>query len=242
MRRPRHFDANGSRRTRRARRYWKGDPNIAGGRVRADDERACATRAPPPDAPANSRLQRWAERLEARGHWHRADWYTHAHSLPAQLGGEVFAPRARDAPARRAIDGELGWNSTDSPEHRRAAARLLVANADALARFAGRGCRRARQRRASDARSAPLADPDLADACPDDALATIDALLRIIAAELLDPDAAPISIEGAPAAPAAAVIGYLRDRVGVPRDCAHPVAHELRAQLSALRGRLLEAG
>ena len=76
---------------------------------------------------------------------------------------------------------------------------------------------------------------------PQAALPAIDALLRLVAARLLaDEETARASVDAAaataarsvPAAPAHAAMTYLRDRVGVPRDADHPVAHELRCGLN----------
>ena len=76
---------------------------------------------------------------------------------------------------------------------------------------------------------------------PQAALPAIDALLRLVAARLLaDEDTTRHSVDAAavtaarsvPVAPARAAMAYLRDRVGVPRDADHPVAHEMRCGLN----------
>ena len=178
-------------------------------------------------------MQAWAERFAERGHWRRADWYTHAHSLPVQLGGQSFD----SFEIRDLVDGAwiLDDGLEDSTTRRRHAAALLARNTDAVARFAARGCRKP-TKRVRDRTTAPLADADVVDV-PEAALPAIDALLRLVAARLLaDDDTTRASVDAAaaraarsvPKAPAYAAMAYLRDRVGVPRDADHPVAHELR--------------
>ena len=214
--------------------YFKGDATVAGGRVRSDDELAVRGID---TAPRHPLVQAWAERFAERGHWRRADWYTHAHSLPVQLGGQSFD----SFEIRDLVDGAWILNDglEDSTTRRRQAAALLARNTDAIARFAARGCRTPRKRE-RDRTAAPLADADVIDV-PEAALPAIDALLRLVAARLLaDEDATRDSVDAAaataarsvPTAPAHAAMAYLRDRVGVPRDADHPVAHELRCGLN----------
>jgi len=218
--------------------YFKGDATIAGGRVRPNDE--LAVRAIDA-APRHPLVQAWAERFAERGHWRRADWYTHAHSLPVQLGGQSFD----SFEVRDLVDGvaDDAWDFDDghgdSTDRRRQAAALLARNTDDIVRFAARGCR-APTKRMRDRTMAPLADADVVDV-PEAALPAVDALLRLVAARLLaDDDATRASVDDAaaaaarsiPVAPAAAAMAYLRDRVGVPRDANHPVAHELRCCLN----------
>ena len=218
--------------------YFKGDATIAGGRVRPDDE--LAVRAIDA-APRHPLVQAWAERFAERGHWRRADWYTHAHSLPVQLGGQSFD----SFEVRDLVDGvaDDAWDFDDghgdSTKRRRQAAALLARNTDDIVRFAARGCR-APTKRVRDRTMAPLADADVVDV-PEAALPAVDALLRLVAARLLaDDDATRASVDDAvaaaarsvPVAPAAAAMAYLRDRVGVPRDANRPVAHELRCCLN----------
>ena len=214
--------------------YFKGDATVAGGRLRPDDELAVRGIDA---APRHRLLQAWAARFAERGHWHRADWYTHAHSLPVQLGGQSF----ESFEIRDLVDG--AWIFDDGLEgstiRRRQAAALLVRNTDAVARFAARGCR-IPTKRVRDRTTAPLADADVVDV-PEAALPAIDALLRLVAARLLADDdttrdsvdaAAVVAARSVPAAPAHAAMAYLRDRVGVPRDADHPAAHELRCGLN----------
>ena len=99
----------------------------------------------------------------------------------------------------------------------------------------------------ADDRSAMLARigagsiDDLYVDVPEAALPAIDVLLRLVAARLLAEDdttrasvdvAAATAARSVPAVPAHAAMAYLRDRVGVPRDADHPVAHELRCGLN----------
>lgn len=208
--------------------YWKGDASVAGG----GGELALPERPPP----RHAKLQAWADRFERRGHWRRADWYTHGHSLPAQLGGQSFASTT----IRDAIDGHRASREANEIA-RRAAAAALAGNAEACVRFAARGCRRATRRKTARGK-APLADPDVVDV-PEESLPAVDALLRIVVARLLaDEGADALAADAAralPAAPAAAAMAYLRDRVGVPRDMPHAEAHELRRALAWLRDVLL---
>ncbi|CAH0367006.1 unnamed protein product, partial [Pelagomonas calceolata] len=214
--------------------YFKGDATVAGGRVRSDDELAVRGIDA---APRHPLLQAWAERFAERGHWRRADWYTHAHSLPVQLGGQSFD----SFEIRDLVDGAwiLDDGLEDSTTRRRQAAALLARNTDAIARFAARGCRKPTKRE-RDRTTAPLADADVVDV-PEAALPAIDALVRLVAARLLAEDdttrasvdaAAATAARSVPVAPAHAAMAYLRDRVGVPRDADHPVAHELRCGLN----------
>ena len=216
--------------------YFKGDATIAAGRVRPDDELAVRGID---TAPRHPLVQAWAERFAERGHWRRADWYTHAHSLPVQLGGQSFD----SFEIRDVVDG--AWIFDDGLENsttrRRQAAALLARNTDAIARFAARGCRKP-MKRERDRTTAPLSDADVVDV-PEAALPAIDALLRLVAARLLADDdttrdsvdaAAVVAARSVPAAPTHAAMAYLRDRVGVPRDADHPVAHELRCGLNWL--------
>ena len=208
--------------------YWQGDAAGAGG----GGELALPERPPP----RHAKLQAWADRFERRGHWRRADWYTHGHSLPAQLGGQSFASTT----IRDAIDGHRASREANEIA-RRAAAAALAGNAEACVRFAARGCRRATRRKTARGK-APLADPDVVDV-PEESLPAVDALLRIVVARLLaDGGADALAADAARALPAApAVMAYLRDRVGVPRDMPHAEAHELRRALAWLHDVLLGA-
>ncbi|KAH8098798.1 glutathione S-transferase [Aureococcus anophagefferens] len=207
--------------------YWKGDASVAGGGVEL---------ALPGAPPRHAMLQAWADRFERRGHWRRADWYTHGHSLPAQLGGQSFA----SVEIRGAIDGHRASREANETA-RRAAAAALAGNAEACVRFAARGCRRATRRKTARGK-APLADPDVVSV---PGVARPSTRCRIVVARLLaDEGADALAADAArvlPAAPAAAAMAYLRDRVGVPRDMPHAEAHELRRALAWLHDVLLGA-
>ena len=131
------------------------------------------------------RLERWFKAMEAVPAYQAlmADAYSHAYSLPPQLGGcpvdtEELAREVEDAgaaavntregnvswriPLRRLTERDVDYSvfmqDEDMCESRRNAAEALEVNLEAVAKFATRGCTR---RNASSQRYgyAPLADP-----------------------------------------------------------------------------------
>lgn len=202
-------------------------------------------------------LEQWFDALETRPVYmaFRSDHYTHCHDLPPQLGGCVSTPEA--APMAAAIDGSDGtaWtlplpplNGTsleayspgeDPPADRLRAAAKLVSNHAAVTRFALRGVGKPGPRPVS----APLSDPTAVPGLQHEA--EVDAALRHVAHALLAgprEDGLPnvavavseqkegdCSLSGMPVGPS---LGYLRDRVGVPRDMPLPAARQLRAHLN----------
>ena len=182
----------------------------------------------------------------------KSDYYTHCHDLPPQLGGCEANGDEEQKAMRAAIDGEgdawrlplaplsaasspePSWTGENAELDRLEAASALVRNANAVVRFAARGCGKAGTRPVS----APLSDPTATPG--EEHIPAVDAAMRRVAHELLEGSAAAKpaearvdtdagSLAGAPAADA---LAYLRDRVGVPRDMKYPAARQLRAHLN----------
>lgn len=186
-------------------------------------------------------LNRWFDAMESRPAYRAtmADWYTHAHDLPPQLGGCVTSPNGQrvrnDVDALVSPSFEPLWSWVEHPA-KEAAARL-AANGKNVAAFA------ARQPPGFPPARADLADPN---AQPDNnVLPLVDALLRLLADTLHQQ---PTDDERpAYAAFVAAVddndptrvkpklvkaLEYLQNRVGVPRDMSFPAAVALRNECS----------
>lgn len=198
-------------------------------------------------------ITRWFEAMETRPTYMatRSDYYTHAHALPPQLGGCNMNTEGKAFAAR--IDGKE-WSlpleplSSGSFEPYSAgeepsldkylAAKRLVENRAAVTKFACRGY-------GEDGRPvmAPLSSPN---ATPnEDTAPAVEAALRHVAHALL------VSVETKQSTDSGgfhstdtpeqgymdgtscyAALGYLRDRVGVPRDLKLPSARQLRAHLT----------
>jgi len=195
-----------------------------------------------PDYP---RLNAWFAAMEARPSYRhiQSDFYTHVHDLPPQVGRCQAVPEAREYAA--AIDGDdgswrlplpaddalqpMGGLGLSEAEAKAEAAERLMHNVPAVARFAARGTGRS----GFPGVGAELSDPN---ATPDDAaVPAVDAALRHVAHALLagtDAAGARVATGSLPAATLAPTLGYLRDRISVPRDMSWPAARQLRAHLN----------
>jgi glutathione S-transferase len=202
------------------------------------------------DADAYPRIAAWFAAMEARPAYRhiQSDYYTHVRDLPPQIGRCVSVPEA--APFADAIDGVDGasWalRGPDAPEPlgrvlqptdglgqdasaaRREAAERLTANHEAVVRFAARGLGKPGFPPVSAELSDPRATPDEA------ALPLVDAALRHVVHALLEgTDAAGETLsDGLEPRATTVALGYLRDRISVPRDMSYPAALELRAHLN----------
>ena len=197
------------------------------------------------------KLNKWFDAMETRPAYQAtmADFYTHAHDLPPQLGGCVSARSPHADAVRADVDGdcwtpnaqpkyEANWNWI--PEPKEEAAARLSDNGPNVAVFAARavgipGFPPAR---------AELADPRaLAD---ENIVPIVDALLRLIVLRLRnqenDATSKTLISSWLPKTPqrtkaaayAKECLAYLRDRVGVPRDMSLPAALALRQDCNAL--------
>jgi len=191
-------------------------------------------------------VEEWFLAMEGRPSYRhiQSDFYTHVKDLPPQIGLATSMP-AGDA-FKADIDGTDGSWSLPLPQDdgallqpltglgqsedaaRREAAERLLANHDDVARFAARGL----SGPGFPSVSAPLSDPN---AKPNEnMLPVVDALLRHVVSALLDgPEAARAQMSsGINPRDAAKALGYLRDRISVPRDMSYPAARQLRAHLN----------
>lgn len=198
-------------------------------------------------------ITRWFEAMETRPTYMatRSDYYTHAHALPPQLGGCSMTSEGKPFASR--IDGDE-WSlpleplssqsfepyspGEDPSQDRYQAAKRIVENRAAVAKFACRGCGEE-----GSPVMAPLSNPN---AKPNEtAVPVVEAALRHVAHALL------VSVETKQRSESGgfhatdtpeqgyldgsscyAALGYLRDRVGVPRDLKLPSARQLRAHLT----------
>jgi glutathione S-transferase len=175
-----------------------------------------------------------------------SDFYTHCHDLPPQIGrcqisnaeAQKWADRIDGADGRAwrlplpSLDDEpqpLGGFGQGEEEARREAAERVIANHRNIVRFAARAGGRAGFRPAS----APLSDPRAT--VLEASIPQVDAALRHTVHALLHGAGggagAPLS-EGLEPPVVAAALGYLRDRISVPRDMGAPAARQLRANLN----------
>ena len=193
-------------------------------------------------------IEAWFVAMESRPSYRhiQSDFYTHVHDLPPQVGRCQSVPEAE--PFAAAIDGTdgswslplsdddsalpqpLGGLGQTADEARREAAERLLANHDAITRFAARGLAGP----GFPPVSAPFSDPNaVADEA---AVPLVGTLLRHTVHALIDGhDVAAESLSrGIDPRAAAASLGYLRDRISVPRDMSYPAARQLRAHLNAM--------
>jgi len=194
--------------------------------------------------PRYPRLDTWFTAMESRPSYRniQSDFYTHVHDLPPQVGRCESVAEAQ--PYADAIDGADGsWTlplpeeddlqplcglATPAEEARCEAAERLLHNAADVARFAARGTGSP----GFPGVSAPLADPN---ATPNEAsVPQVDAALRHVAHALLagHEEAAARLSPGLQPAVLTPSLGYLRDRISVPRDMGYPAARQLRAYLN----------
>jgi len=196
------------------------------------------------------RIEEWFTAMEGRPSYRhiQSDFYTHVHDLPPQVGScqNVKGSEARrqyaalidgDAPGAWSLplpsdDGSLVEPLTGlaqpEGEARREAAERLLANREAVVRFSARGLGRS----GFPPVSAELSDPN---AQPDEAsMPLVDTALRHVVDSLLEgPEAAQARLSnGLPPREVAVCLGYLRDRISVPRDMGYPAARALRAHLN----------
>ena len=201
-------------------------------------------------------LETWFTAMETRPAYmaFKSDFYTHCHDLPPQLGGCVSTNAGK--PVEAVIDGLDGksWHlpltpitetsleplsTGDNPEQDRfIAASKLIHNHTPVVRFALRGVGSPGSRPVS----APLSDPTATPGMEHEA--QVDAALRHVAHLMLtgkvqdgshntvnisrdSSDDGVVSADGVPLS-----LGYLRDRVGVPRDMPLPAARQFRAHLN----------
>ncbi|GMH39233.1 hypothetical protein BSKO_07131 [Bryopsis sp. KO-2023] len=199
-------------------------------------------------------IDRWFEAMEARPTYiaTKSDYYTHAHALPPQLGGCEMVKEGEPVAARidggewsyplSPLDGKSfePYSPGESPPvDRFLAGKRLVENRVAVTKFALRGC-------GEEGRPvmAPLSNPN---AIPnEDYHQDVDGALRHVAHALLigveekqSLEKNALSVVGSEGGgealagqPTYVALGYLRDRVGVPRDLKLPAARQLRSHLT----------
>uniref|UniRef100_A0A0G4I6M6 GST N-terminal domain-containing protein n=1 Tax=Chromera velia CCMP2878 TaxID=1169474 RepID=A0A0G4I6M6_9ALVE len=196
---------------------------------------------------------RWFQAMDSRESFAniKSDWYTHNHDLPPQIGGCATMSSARQKEIREEIDGEKGawgyplstsrnwvepWGVKSDSAARREAARRLISNHEAVARFACRGVGIPGRPPVS----APKADPN---AKPNEAwVPQVDCALRHVTDLLLSENKQ--QKESAVESPAPEFVSrglqketteclrYLQERVGVPRDMSYAAARQFRSHLS----------
>lgn len=208
-------------------------------------------------------INRWFQAMESLESYllTKSDYYTHVWDLPPQLGRCV----TESDTYQDAIDGkrdnswqiplsphnhdlEPDWECCSSTQARLDVVERLSFNHQNIVTFAARGA----GNQGSPSYSAPLADPNATS--NESVKASVDAILRIISAMLLEGDDTTVartiphneklenemklvvdtiqSHGGAFTKDVVDSLIYLRDRVGVPRDMKLPSARLLRAYLN----------
>ena len=197
-------------------------------------------------------LEAWLAAFEERPSYlaTKSDYYTHIKDIPPQYGPGWSISEADEV--AKVIGGQgdswklplalsdrveflapLQLPSAEAGRHE--AAYKLTSNSKGVARFAARGA--GTPGGWSGPGKAELADPY---AKPNEEMvAAVDVCLRHVAAALLDgtdgevATAAAADLKGVDQSGAlASCLGYLRDRIGVPRDMGQAAALELRAHLN----------
>ena len=196
-------------------------------------------------------LLAWYEAMDSRPSYAalKSDYYTHCKDLPPQIGQCYSLPAA--APFAAEIDGgswQLDFEGiepmlpADKNTAKREAARSLLSNIEAVARFCSRGVASSG---GFSRPSAPLADPN--NPGNEAVVPVLDVALRIIAQAMLTDSSSPktetsskdyvlkagsLQSVGFPAEVVRPSLLYLRDRVGVPRDMSVHAARQLRAYIN----------
>ena len=200
-------------------------------------------------------LDAWLAAFEERPAYlaTKSDYYTHCMDIPPQYGPGFSIDEAKAAAAT--IDGRDGsWSlplklptaiepiapaalAKGDEAFRHEAAFELVSNHKNVVRFAARGAGAPGEKRFQ----APLADPY---AKPNEGvIAAVDVCLRHVAHGLLEGSTSATeaavtdlkAVAGSDGGKALAeCLGYLRDRIGVPRDMSQGAAMHLRSHLNAV--------
>lgn len=188
-------------------------------------------------------VERWFRAMESRESFAniKSDWYTHAMDMPPQVGSCSSIPEAIPYAAELSGRDGVSWTlplkqngvepllpSFEEGAARREAVAQLLANAEAVVKFAARGLGEP---------GVPPVTADLADpnAKPNEAyVPLLDAALRGVAHSML------VGREGMSMPPGEGFVAgeavaqgldYLRARVGVPRDMSYEAARMFRGHL-----------
>lgn len=200
-------------------------------------------------------LHRWLAAFEDRQPYvaTKSDYYTHIMDIPPQYGPGQGVAEA-EALAKQ-LDGREGWQlplpalSADAPEPvldkplvriadgdaRVEAALCLIGNHKNIARFCARaaGSEVGQWRQQGGGSKSALADPYAKP--KDEVVPDLDACLRHVAHALLaGPEVAAQKVvkPEVDSRVQQECLGYLRQRISVPRDMSYPAARQLRAHLS----------